>query len=119
MQSSLRLASSNCFRSRVPLTRQVSELSNGAKQGRIHPSVITSCQSLVSSNRIHTSSSEGPLCQAESVKTQLKRVSNVDTPETIRQAWFHPEFPVEKMTALLVSINCIEKHLGLKSLSVK
>ena len=108
MQSSLRLASSNCIRGRIHLARQVSELRNEAKAGRINPSVIASCQNLVNSNCIHTSSSEGPLCQSESVKTQLKRVSNIDTPETIRQAWFHPEFPVEKMTALLVSNNLIK-----------
>merc|ERR1712141_379596 len=34
-------------------------------------------------------------------KPQKLNLSNVDTPEKIRQAWFAPEFPVPKMTHLL------------------
>lgn len=103
MQSSLRLASYNCLRRRIQLSSQVSEFGKEAKHVIFNPAV-GSCQSLINAKCIHSGVSEGPLCQANSVKTQLKEVSNVDTPERIRQAWFHPEFPVEKMTALLVSI---------------
>ena len=83
---------------------QVSEFGKEAKHVIFNPAVAP-CQSLINAKCIHTGQSKGPLCQVDSVKTQLKEVSNVDTPERIRQAWFHPEFPVEKMTALLVSIN--------------
>ena len=101
MQSTLRLASSNCIRSHS--ARKIGGLRNDLKRAVFNPS-ITYYGSLVAHKTIFTDSKQGPLCQTESVKDQLKQVSNVDTPEKIRQAWFHPEFPVEKMTELLVSI---------------
>ena len=100
MQSTLRLASGRYVRSRTQSARQIAKLKNDLKDATLNPA-RASC---ITHKTIHSDSREGPLCQAESVKTQLKQVSNVDTPETIRKAWFHPEFPVEKMTALLVSL---------------
>jgi len=97
MQSTLRLASCRYVRSRTQSARQIAKLKNDLKDATLNPA-RASC---ITHKTIHSDSREGPLCQAESVKTQLKQVSNVDTPETIRKAWFHPEFPVEKMTALL------------------
>ena len=107
MQSTLRLASCRYVRSRTQSARQIAKLKNDLKEAALNPA-RASC---ITHKTIHTDAKEGPLCQAESVKTQLKQVSNVDTPETIRKAWFHPEFPVEKMTSLLVSM--IELQIGI------
>ena len=122
MQSTLRLASSNVFRGRNLSARQIGGLRKDLKQTATNPFIANS-RIVVARENIYTDSKEGPLCQAESVKDQLKQVSNVDTPEKIRQAWFHPEFPVEKMTELLVRINlyiffCVLLFL-LKSLVTK
>ena len=103
MQSTLRLASRNGLRSHTNSVRQLTALRNERKQTKLAPAV-TSIKGSYDRKYIHTASGDGPLCQVESVKEQLKQVSNVDAPERIRQAWFHPEFPVEKMTELLVSI---------------
>ena len=107
MQSTLRLASCRYVRSRTQSARQIAKLKNDLKEAALNPA-RASC---ITHKTIHTDAKEGPLCQAESVKTQLKQVSNVDTPETIRKAWFHPEFPVEKMTSLLVSM--IKLQIGI------
>ena len=103
MQSTLRLASRNGFRNRTNSVRQLTTLRNDLKQTNLVPA-LGSNKGSYNRKYIHTASGDGPLCQVESVKEQLKQVSNVDAPERIRQAWFHPEFPVEKMTELLVSI---------------
>ena len=103
MQSTLRLASRNGFRNRTNSVRQLTTLRNDLKQTNLVPA-LSSNKGSYNRKYIHTASGDGPLCQVESVKEQLKQVSNVDAPERIRQAWFHPEFPVEKMTELLVSI---------------
>jgi len=100
MQSTLRLASRNGFRNRTNSVRQLTTLRNDLKQTNLIPA-LSSNKGSYNRKYIHTASGDGPLCQVESVKEQLKQVSNVDAPERIRQAWFHPEFPVEKMTELL------------------
>ena len=93
MQSTLRIASRNGLRTRSNAIRP--------NPTKLVP-VLSSNNGSYDSKYIHTASGDGPLRQVESVKAQLKQVSNVDAPEKIRQAWFHPEFPVEKMTELLV-----------------
>ena len=103
MQSTLRFASCNGLRSQTKSVGQITALRKNVKQPKL-VAALSSNKTSYDRNYIHTASGEGPLCQAESVKAQLKQVSNVDAPEKIRQAWFHPEFPVEKMTELLVSI---------------
>ena len=103
MQSTLRLASSKYLHGRTCSIRQLAGIRNDISQIHVNASVVSCRGHVVDNKSIHTGSTKGPLCQETSVKTQLKQVSNVDTPERIRQAWFHPEFPVENMTALLVS----------------
>ena len=103
MQSTLRFTSCNGLRSQTKSVGQITALRKNVKQPKL-VAALGSNKTSYDRKYIHTASGEGPLCQAESVKAQLKQVSNVDAPEKIRQAWFHPEFPVEKMTELLVSI---------------
>ena len=103
MHSSFRITSTKCILGRIPSIRQIASLSNDPKSWMVNPALTSS--GLVDVHKsLFTTSTKGPLLQKESVKTQLKEVSNVDTPERIRQAWFHPDFPVEKMTDLLVSL---------------
>ena len=109
MQSTLRIASRNGLRSRSNSIRPIAPLRNDVNQTKlVH--VLSSSNGSYDRKYIHTASGDGPLRQVESVKAQLKQVSNVDAPEKIRQAWFHPEFPVEKMTELLVIIEITSSH---------
>ena len=104
MQSSWRIASSNCMRSRIQHSRKFAGHQRTTTV-RLNETPRASVVSLTTNHvaLLHTGNS-GPLCESGSVNAQLKEVSNVDTPERIRKAWHHPEFPVDKMTELLVSI---------------
>ena len=113
MQSTLRIASRNGLRSHSNSIRPIAALRNDANQTKLVP-VLSSSNESYDRKYIHTASGDGPLRQVESVKAQLKQVSNVDAPEKIRQAWFHPEFPVEKMTELLVTIETFSSHKNTK-----
>ena len=108
MQSTLRIASRNGLRSRSNSIRPIAALRNDVNQTKLVPA-LSSNNGSCDRKYIHTASGDG-LRQVESVKAQLKQVSNVDAPEKIRQAWFHPEFPVEKMTELLVIIEITSSH---------